>query len=131
MKICIYGAGAIGGYLGVQLALAGQDVSLVARGPHLAAIKEHGLKLRIDGEERVANITATDNPADLGPQDPGQAVLDGLPGLLEVALPGVDERQVGGGAGRFTGPAANNMIGTVDAAVGGQRVVGTLAADRQ
>ena len=69
MKICIYGAGAIGGYLGVQLALAGQDVSLVARGPHLAAIKEHGLKLRIDGEERVANITATDNPADLGPQD--------------------------------------------------------------
>ena len=45
MKINIYGAGAIGGYLGVKLALAGADVSLVARGEHLAAMKENGLKL--------------------------------------------------------------------------------------
>ena len=43
MKICIYGAGAIGGYLGVQLARAGADVSLVARGAHLAAMRESGL----------------------------------------------------------------------------------------
>ena len=69
MKICIYGAGAIGGYLGVQLAVAGQQVSLVARGPHLAAIQSEGLKLRIDGEERVARVMATDNPAELGVQD--------------------------------------------------------------
>ncbi|EGP06155.1 2-dehydropantoate 2-reductase [Afipia clevelandensis] len=69
MKICIYGAGAIGGYLGVQLALAGADVSLVARGAHLAAMKADGLKLLIDGEERVAYPRCTDNPAELGVQD--------------------------------------------------------------
>ncbi|MBN4667552.1 2-dehydropantoate 2-reductase [Pandoraea nosoerga] len=69
MKICIYGAGAIGGYLGVQLARAGADVSLVARGPHLAAMRENGLKLLIDGEERVAQLRCTDDPRELGPQD--------------------------------------------------------------
>ncbi|MBT5047146.1 MAG: 2-dehydropantoate 2-reductase [Rhodospirillaceae bacterium] len=70
MKICIYGAGAIGGYLGVELAqVAGLEVSLIARGPHLAAIRKNGLKLQIEGEEHVAKLTATDNPADLGPQD--------------------------------------------------------------
>lgn len=69
MKICIYGAGAIGGLLGVQLALAGQDVTLIARGPHLAAIKANGLRLRIDGEERLARPAATDDPRTVGPQD--------------------------------------------------------------
>ena len=69
MKICIYGAGAIGGYLGAELALNGADVTLIARGPHLAAMQENGLKLIKDGEERVAKVTATDNPADAGPQD--------------------------------------------------------------
>ncbi len=69
MKICIYGAGAIGGYLGVQLALAGADVSLVARGAHLAAMRAHGLKLLISGEERVVHIPCTDDPAELGEQD--------------------------------------------------------------
>jgi 2-dehydropantoate 2-reductase len=69
MKICIYGAGAIGGYLGVQLARAGADVSLVARGPHLAAMRENGLKLLIGDEERVVHPRCTDNPAELGPQD--------------------------------------------------------------
>ena len=57
MKICIYGAGAIGGYLGVQLALAGADVSLVTRGAHLAAMRANGLKLRIGDEERVVSAT--------------------------------------------------------------------------
>ncbi|AJC21693.1 2-dehydropantoate 2-reductase [Pandoraea pulmonicola] len=69
MKICIYGAGAIGGYLGVQLARAGADVSLVARGPHLAAMRENGLKLLIDGEERVTQLRCTDDARELGPQD--------------------------------------------------------------
>jgi len=69
MRICIYGAGAIGGYLGVQLALAGEDVTLIARGPHLAAMQQNGLKLLIDGEERVAHPRCTDDPSDLGPQD--------------------------------------------------------------
>src|SRR3977135_2292602 len=69
MKICIYGAGAIGGYLGVQLARIGADVSLVARGAHLAAMRENGLKLLIGDEERVVRPRCTDNPAELGPQD--------------------------------------------------------------
>ncbi|OJU15225.1 MAG: 2-dehydropantoate 2-reductase [Afipia sp. 62-7] len=69
MKICIYGAGAIGGYLGVQLMLAGADVSLVARGAHLAAMKANGLKLLIGDEERVVHPRCTDNPTELGVQD--------------------------------------------------------------
>src|ERR1700743_1921054 len=69
MKICIYGAGAIGGYLGVQLARAQADVSLVARGAHLAAMRDNGLKLLIGDEERVVRPRCTDNPAELGAQD--------------------------------------------------------------
>lgn len=69
MKICIYGAGAIGGYMGAELARSGVDVSLIARGPHLAAMRENGLKLRIAGEEHITHPTCTDNPAELGPQD--------------------------------------------------------------
>ena len=69
MKICIYGAGAIGGYLGVQLARAGADVSLVARGPHLAAMRANGLKLLIGDQAHVVHPRCTDNPAELGPQD--------------------------------------------------------------
>ena len=70
MKICVFGAGAIGGYMGVKLAQAGADLSLVARGPHLAAMKANGLKLIEEGgEETVVQVTASDNPADLGEQD--------------------------------------------------------------
>lgn len=69
MKICVYGAGAIGGYLGGRLAAAGTDVSLIARGAHLRAIQENGLTLR-DGEASdILRIPATDDPAALGPQD--------------------------------------------------------------
>ena len=70
MKICVFGAGAIGGYMGVKLAQAGADLSLVARGPHLAAMKANGLKLIEEGgAETVVQVTASDNPADLGEQD--------------------------------------------------------------
>jgi 2-dehydropantoate 2-reductase len=69
MKICIYGAGAIGGYLGVQLARAGADISLVARGPHLAAMRADGLKLLIGDELHVVRPRCTDNPSELGVQD--------------------------------------------------------------
>lgn len=70
MKICIFGAGAIGGYMGVKLAQAGVDVSLVARGPHLAAMKDKGLTLIEEGGvESNVKVTASDDPADLGPQD--------------------------------------------------------------
>lgn len=69
MKICVFGAGAIGGYMAVELERAGYDVSIVARGPHLEAIRSNGLRLRIGDEERSANLKASDDPADLGPQD--------------------------------------------------------------
>jgi 2-dehydropantoate 2-reductase len=69
MKICIFGAGAIGGYMGAKLAQAGADVSLVARGPHLTAMKENGLRLIEDSGETNVRVTASDNPNDLGSQD--------------------------------------------------------------
>ncbi len=70
MKICIFGAGAIGGYMGVKLAQAGADVSLVARGPHLAAMQDKGLTLiEEDADPVTVPVTASDNAADLGPQD--------------------------------------------------------------
>jgi 2-dehydropantoate 2-reductase len=68
-KICIFGAGAIGGYLAACLHDAGADVSLIARGPHLNAIKENGLKLEINGEMRSLKLNASDNPSDFGRQD--------------------------------------------------------------
>ncbi len=69
MKICIFGAGAIGGYMGAKLAEAGADVSLVARGPHLAAMRENGLTLVEGGVSKTLPVTVSENPADLGPQD--------------------------------------------------------------
>ena len=53
MKIAIYGAGAIGGYLGALLADAGAEVTLIARGPHLAAIRDKGLALEMNGQTTV------------------------------------------------------------------------------
>ena len=69
MKICIYGAGAIGGFMGADLAAAGEDVSLIARGPHLEAMQQNGLTLIRDGQSRITHPTATSDPAELGPQD--------------------------------------------------------------
>ena len=69
MRIAVMGAGGVGGCLGGLLAKAGNDVSLIARGPHLEAIKENGLKLvRPDGEF-VVQVNATDDPAEVGPVD--------------------------------------------------------------
>jgi len=70
MKICIFGAGAIGGFLAVKLVQAGANVSLIARGPHLAKMKVNGLTLiESDGQRVNVPVTATDNPEDLGAQD--------------------------------------------------------------
>ena len=69
MKVCIFGAGAIGGYIGVQLAQAGIEVSLVARGPHLEAMRHRGLRLVKDNEETVVRLACTNDPQELGPQD--------------------------------------------------------------
>ncbi|MGD8328936.1 MAG: 2-dehydropantoate 2-reductase [Acidobacteriota bacterium] len=86
MKICIYGAGAIGGYLGTQLALAGEEVSLIARGAHLEAMQRDGIKLRIDGEERIAHPRCTGDPADLEPQD-YVIVTVKAPSVVEIVAP--------------------------------------------
>ena len=76
MRICVVGAGAIGGFMAVRLEQAGHTVSVVARGPHLAAIKEYGLKLIEAEQEQVAtSLVATDMIRELGTQD---VVLLGL-----------------------------------------------------
>jgi 2-dehydropantoate 2-reductase len=69
MKICIYGAGAIGGLMGAKLARAGQDVTVIARGAHLAAIQAKGLKLFSEGEEILVHPRAVEDPAAAGRQD--------------------------------------------------------------
>ena len=70
MKICVVGAGSIGGYVGVKLALAGHEVTLIARGANLAAIRANGMRLRADGIEHIArNVRATDDLREAGPQD--------------------------------------------------------------
>jgi len=69
MRICIFGAGAVGSHFAVRLALAGHEVSCVMRGAHLAAVKTHGLTLRVGDAKFHANVKASDEPATLGPQD--------------------------------------------------------------
>ncbi len=70
MRICVVGAGAIGGFMAVKLAAAGADVSVVIRGAHLAAVRARGMKLIADdGTETVKPLRASDKLADLGPQD--------------------------------------------------------------
>ena len=66
MRITVMGAGSIGGYFGGMLARAGNDVSLVARGAHLAAIRSNGLRVVRDDEEFTVNCPATDNPSAVG-----------------------------------------------------------------
>ena len=64
MKIAVMGAGAMGGYLGARLATGGADVSFVARGPHLAAIREHGLTVTSPaGDMLIKPATASQDPA--------------------------------------------------------------------
>src|SRR5688572_7128648 len=89
MKICIYGAGAIGGFLGARLALAGEDVSLIARRAHLKAMQAQGLKLRSGGEERVTHPRCTDDPAQLGEQDYVIVALKAhaVPGVVDSMQP--------------------------------------------
>jgi 2-dehydropantoate 2-reductase len=93
MKICVVGAGAIGGLLGVRMAQAGHEVSLIARGPHLRAIQFDGLQLHSpEGEiSKASNVEASDDLRTLTPQDlvilalkahQIESVVDDLPALL-------------------------------------------------
>lgn len=89
MRICIYGAGAIGGYMGVLLSRAGAEVSLVARGTHLEAMQRNGVKLLIDDKEHVAHPLCTDDPAELGHQDLVVIALKAhsVPGVVSAMRP--------------------------------------------
>ena len=69
MRICVVGAGAMGGLMAVKLARAGEQVTVIARGAHLAAIRERGLRLVEGGAEEVVELPATDRMAEAGPQD--------------------------------------------------------------
>jgi len=143
VRICIYGAGAIGGYLGVQLTLAGQDVTLIARGPHLDAMKKNGVTLRIDGEERVAHPTCTDDPSEVGPQDYVIVTLKAhsVPHIVTPmqALLGPDTAVVTATNGipwwyfyRLDGPWKDRRLETVDpggvqwAGIGPERAIGCV-----
>ena len=89
MKICIYGAGAIGGTLGARLALSGNQVSVVARGAHLDAIRAKGLTLLHGDERHTVRVPASNNAADLGHQDVVIIALKGhsLPAAVQGIAP--------------------------------------------
>jgi 2-dehydropantoate 2-reductase len=69
MRICVFGAGAVGGHLAAKLAAAGHEVSAVARGAHLEAVKRDGFKLMHGNQEIRGRVRASERPADLGLQD--------------------------------------------------------------
>lgn len=89
MRICVFGAGAVGGNFAARLAAAGNDVSVVTRGAHLEAIREKGLTLIAGDKKIVAKVRASDRPSDLGRQDAVISTLksSGLSVLAESVGP--------------------------------------------
>jgi 2-dehydropantoate 2-reductase len=69
MKLCIFGPGAVGGLIAARLAQTGHDVSVVARGAHLTAIRRDGLRVLSNGKQSVARVSAESDPARLGEQE--------------------------------------------------------------
>jgi len=145
MKVCIVGAGAIGGYIAVRLADAGHDVSVIARGPHLAAIKANGLTL-IEGERELvaSNLVASDKLSDLGEQDVVfmalkahqiTPVVDGLPGLFgsETVMVTLQNGIPWWYFQKLPGPYTDRVVETVDPGgvllnkVDPNRVIGCIA----
>lgn len=88
-RICIYGAGAVGGNFAVRLASAGHAVSVIARGDHLAAIRSKGLTLHSGDTHKTVQVAASDDPADFGEQDLVITTLKahGLPSMAERMAP--------------------------------------------
>lgn len=143
MRIAIYGAGAIGGYLGARLAAAGEEVTLIARGPHLEAMRARGVRLLIDGEERVAHPACTDDPAEAGPQDHVIVTLKAhsAPGVVDAMQPllGPDTAVVSAVNGvpwwyfhRLEGPWEGRRVESVDPGgvqwdgIGPERAIGCV-----
>ncbi len=144
MRIAIFGAGAIGGYLAAKLSIAGNvDLSIVARGAHLEAIKTNGLRLVEDGKETVASVKAAARAEELGVQDYVVLTLKAhslTPALGEIApLLGEGTAVVtmqngvpwwyfhkAGGALEGTRLAAVDPGGTIWQTIGPERVVGSV-----
>ncbi|HVZ28609.1 MAG TPA: 2-dehydropantoate 2-reductase [Rhizomicrobium sp.] len=125
MKIAVFGAGAIGGFLAVRLKQADAEVSIVARGPHLAAIRERGLTLKSEGANTTVRLPCTDKAEELGPQDYVVVTLkaNALPGAAgEIAkLMGPDTALVTGVNGipywyfyGLDGPWRDRVVESVD-----------------
>jgi 2-dehydropantoate 2-reductase len=68
-RICVYGAGAIGAHLAARLAAAGAEVSVIARGAHLAAMRARGITLRDSSGDQTYPVQAAENAAEIGPVD--------------------------------------------------------------
>jgi 2-dehydropantoate 2-reductase len=84
MRVCVYGAGAIGGHLAARLAKGGAEVSVIVRGANLAGIRQRGLTVRAPDETFTVPVMATDDPRGLGPQD-AVLVTAKAPALASVA----------------------------------------------
>ena len=84
MKVCVFGAGAVGGHLAVRSKLGGAETSVVARGRQLEAIETNGLTVLATGQEYHARVRASANPNDLGPQD-AVIVTVKAPALRDIA----------------------------------------------
>jgi len=84
MKVAIYGAGAIGGWIGVKLAQAGHEVGVVARGAMLAALREQGLRMIEGGSTQTVTVQAAQDPTELGVQDLVVVAVKG-PAMASVA----------------------------------------------
>lgn len=93
-KLCVFGAGAIGGHIAAQSARAGLDVSVVARGEHLEAIKKNGLRFTSEREEFVVKLRATAEPSEIGKQDLVIVTVKShtLPHIVHQLLPLLHEK---------------------------------------
>ncbi|GAB4562606.1 MAG: 2-dehydropantoate 2-reductase [Rhizobacter sp.] len=93
MKITVVGLGAVGGLIAARLALAGHAVNAISRGATLQAVREHGLRLRMGGQEQLARINVVDSAESLGPQDLVVIALKGqaLPALAPALRPLIGE----------------------------------------
>jgi len=143
VRIAIFGAGAIGGYMGAKLAAAGVDVTLIARGPHLAAMQRDGLRLIEDGQETVTRPRLVADSREAGAQDyvilavKAHSVTPALDAILPLLGPesAVVTAQNGVPWWYFygvDGPLANHRLESVDPggkiwdSIGPQRVIGCV-----
>jgi len=143
MKVCVFGAGAIGGFLGARLAQAGCDVSAVARGATAAALRTHGLRVQSGGELTSARVVVAEDPSALGAQDlvivsvkgPAMAsVAARIAPLLDAetvvltAMNGVPWWFFHGFGGKFAGTrlAAIDPDGAIAAAIPDRHVIGCV-----